>query len=153
MPVNLWYIIYAILNTWTWIKVSHVLLIWWVQFLNSSSIRKLFRLSKQLLRSGDHLWATLITVNKLITLRKNIELKSEIRLPCWFIPFLYTGGGALFIICIPTILFVLMERWTILESIYFGLCLHKLKEFQSYNKLVLWVPRVFLFGTHKMRAP
>jgi len=80
---------------------------------------------------------TLVTVNKLITLRKNIELKSEIRLPCWFIPFLYTGGGALFIICIPTILFVLMERWTILESIYFGKSLHELKEFQSYNKLVL----------------
>ena len=118
---------YPILNskTWTWIKVSHVLLIWWVQFLNSSNIRKLLQSLKIVTALWrplvtHKLWATLITVNKLITLRKNIELKSEIRLPCWFIPFLYTGGGALFIICIPTILFVLMERWTILESIYFG---------------------------------
>ena len=56
---------------------------------------------------------------QLINLRSHLEERLKMVLPGWFIPLVYIGGGAIILIVIPTIIFVKVEHWSILESIYF----------------------------------
>ena len=56
---------------------------------------------------------------QLITLRSRLEERLKTVLPGWFIPLVYIGGGAIILIVLPTLIFVKVEHWSILESIYF----------------------------------
>ena len=143
MPVNLRYIIYSILKTWTWtwIKVSHVLLIWWVQFLNSSNIRKLLHSP---LKTVIALWRPIVSnidnskKAYYVAQKYRIEIRNTITmlvhslsLHWWWCTF-YNMYSDDFICAYGK-----MDDPGIN---LFRLVLHKLKEFQSYNKLVLWAP-------------
>ena len=57
---------------------------------------------------------------QLVNLRSQLESYLKRQVADWFIPVLYIGGGAFMLIIVPTIVFTLVERWSVLDSVYFG---------------------------------
>ena len=58
--------------------------------------------------------------NQLLHLRQFVEHSHRIKLPRWFIPSIYIGGGSALLVGAPVVIFIKMEKWSILESLYFG---------------------------------
>ena len=58
--------------------------------------------------------------NQLLHLRQYIEHSQRVNLPRWFIPSIYIGGGSALLIGAPIFIFIKMEKWTFLQSLYFG---------------------------------
>ena len=58
--------------------------------------------------------------NQLLHLRQFVEHYHRIKLPRWFIPSIYIGGGCALLIGAPVIIFMKMEKWSTLQSLYFG---------------------------------
>ena len=59
--------------------------------------------------------------NQLIELRNQFENCLNRQISDWFIPLLYTTSGCALLIVIPTVVFTMVEHWSILESVYFAL--------------------------------